>query len=183
MSRWKCTIRLHQGLRVIPLRNSTVGLMALIDLMAKASLLCSQLEAEAFDFFQRFVSHFCSLQSPGTPPYICLDHSSLLPMALQKVYKKYFMPGQKHKQILPVSVFLREWHDRNSTTTEFRNLPHGNDSCVFEVIGSLALLGYPRSTWGISLCLSEPPKAVQPQYCTAALTGSAEKLKPETARP
>lgn len=41
----------------------------------------------------------------------------------------------------------------------------------------------PRSTWGISLHLTVPLKAVQPQYCTAALTGSAEKLKPETARP
>lgn len=75
------------------------------------------------------------------------------------------------------SLFLSFWE--NDMTEIPASLNLGNFLMEMTVV-SLKSLGAaspytPRSTWGISLYLSVPLKAVWPQYCTAAITGSADR--------
>lgn len=96
------------------------------------------------------------------PFHTCLGSLQSTP----KSFPKEILHTRAATQADAFCFFLREWHDRNPSLP---GLPPGNDSCFLEAIRILALLTHQ----GISLYLSQL-QVVQPQYCTAAITGQTE---------
>lgn len=150
-----------------PLRNSTVGLTALTDLVAETSLCCPQLaEAEADYFFQSFVSCFSSWLPPRTPPYTCLGSLQSPPNGFTKGLQEISWW---------CSLFLPFWE--KGMTEIWASLNLGNFLMEMTAVSLKSLRAWlslhTQKHTGILLYLSVALRAVWPQYGAAAIRGSA----------